>query len=126
MTSRNIWPSGAFSETQVCAGSGRLANPYYNRYSCVVQKIVMKSDARKLKDILTIAEERGLFRGTRNKMVRGRMPEALVSKAKARTGIKSDTELLEVVLANLAVSDDYSEWLLSRRGTVSQNVDLEF
>lgn len=80
----------------------------------------------KLKDILIIAEERGLFNGTRTKVVRGRMPEALVRKAKARTGIKSDTKLLEVALANLAVADDYLEWLLSRRGTVSRDVDLEF
>lgn len=86
----------------------------------------MKSDARKLKDILTIAEEKGLFRGTRTKVVRGRMPEALVSRAKARTGIKSDTQLLELALANLAVADDYPEWLLSHRGTVSPDVDLEF
>ncbi|PYS26255.1 MAG: hypothetical protein DMG11_20575 [Acidobacteria bacterium] len=86
----------------------------------------MKSDARKLKDIMTIAEERGLFRGARTKVMRGRMPEALVSKAKARTGIKSDTELLEVALANLAVADDYPEWLLSQRGTISGDVDLEF
>jgi hypothetical protein len=80
----------------------------------------------RLKDMLVIAEERGLLRGTRTKVVRGRMPEALVSKAKARTGIKSDTELLEVALANLAVADDYPEWLLSRRSTVSRDVDLEF
>lgn len=86
----------------------------------------MKSSARKFKDMLMIAEEKGLFRGTRTKVVRGRMPEALVSKAKARTGIKSDTELLEVALANLAVADDYPDWLLSRRGSVSQDVDLEF
>ncbi len=89
----------------------------------------MKSAAtkrNKLKEVLLIAEERGLFRGARTKVVRGRMPEALVSKAKARTGIKSDTELLEVALANLAVADDYPEWLLSRKGTVSSDVDLEF
>ena len=86
----------------------------------------MKSDTRKLKDIMTIAEEKGLFRGTRTKMVRGRMPEALVRKAKARTGIKSDTELLELALANLAVADDYAEWLLSCKGTVSPDIDLEF
>jgi len=86
----------------------------------------MKSDARRLKDILMIAEEKGLFRGTRTKVMRGRMPEALVSKAKARTGIKSDTELLELALANLAVADDYLDWLLSRRGTVSKDIDLEF
>ena len=89
----------------------------------------MKSAAtkrNKLKEVLLIAEERGLFRGARTKVVRGRMPEALVSKAKARTGIKSDTELLEVALANLAVADDYPEWLLSRKDTVSPDVDLEF
>ena len=80
----------------------------------------------KLREVLVIAEERGLFRGGRTRVVRGRMPEALVNKAKARTGIKSDTELLEVALANLAVADDYPEWLLSRRGTVSKDVDLEF
>jgi hypothetical protein len=80
----------------------------------------------KLKEVLVIAEERGLFQGARSRVVRGRMPEALVSKAKARTGIKSDTELLEVALANLAVADDYADWLLARKGTVDRDVDLEF
>ena len=86
----------------------------------------MKRGAGKMRDIVMIAEEKGLFRGTRTKVMRGRMPEALVSRAKARTGIKSDTELLEVALAHLAVADDYPDWLLSRRSTVSQDVDLEF
>jgi len=58
--------------------------------------------------------------------VRGRMPEALVSQAKKRTGIQSDTDLIEVALANIAVGDDYAEWLLSRQGTVDPEVDLEF
>ncbi|HEX7361480.1 MAG TPA: hypothetical protein VF283_13405 [Bryobacteraceae bacterium] len=54
------------------------------------------------------------------------MPEKLVARAKARTGLKSDTDLIEVALANLAVADDYAEWLLSQRGTVDPNIDLEF
>jgi hypothetical protein len=82
--------------------------------------------AEKLRDVMVIAEESGLFRGTRTRVVRGRMPEALVNKAKDRTGITSDTDLLEVALANLAVADDYSEWLLSRRGRIGQDVNLEF
>ena len=80
----------------------------------------------KLKDVLVIAEETGLLRGARTRIVRGRMPAALVNKAKARTGIHSDTDLLELALANLAVSDDYPEWLLSRKGTVRSDMDLEF
>jgi hypothetical protein len=53
------------------------------------------------------------------------MPEALVARAKARTGVKSDTALIELALASLAVADDYPEWLLSQRASVSQEIDLE-
>jgi hypothetical protein len=54
------------------------------------------------------------------------MPEALVTRAKKRTGIDSDTDLIEVALANIAVADDYAGWLFSRSGTVSSEADLEF
>jgi hypothetical protein len=53
------------------------------------------------------------------------MPEALVNKAKSRTGIESDTELLEVALAHLALADDYPDWLLSRRGSITPDLDLD-
>ena len=54
------------------------------------------------------------------------MPKALVAKAKARTGVQSDTKLIEVALANLAVADDYADWILGQRGTISRDLDLEF
>ncbi|MFZ0707305.1 MAG: hypothetical protein WAM71_17025 [Candidatus Korobacteraceae bacterium] len=54
------------------------------------------------------------------------MPNALVAKAKARCGVQSDTELIEVALANLAVADEYPNWLLAQRGKVSKDLDLEF
>lgn len=84
------------------------------------------SGGRKFDDILMLAERGGLLRGERTKIVRGRMPEALVSEAKKRTGVKSDTDLIEVALANIAVADDYAEWLLSRRGMVGAEVQLDF
>jgi hypothetical protein len=75
---------------------------------------------------MIIAEREGLLRGERTEVVRGRMPEALVARAKKRTGINSNTVLIQVALANIAVEDDYADWLLSRRGTVSPEADLEF
>lgn len=84
-----------------------------------------KATSRKFHDVLMIAEREGLLRRERTRVLRGRMPEALVSEAKKRTGIKSDTDLIEVALANVAVADDYSEWLLSRRGSVDPGVPLE-
>jgi len=80
----------------------------------------------KLRDVMVIAEREGLLRGERIQVVRGRMPEALVARAKKRTGIDSDTDLIEVALANIAVADDYADWLLSRRGAVDSEVELEF
>jgi hypothetical protein len=47
-------------------------------------------------------------------------------KSKKRAGIDSDTKLIEVALANIAVADDYADWLLSRSGAVASGADLEF
>ena len=73
-----------------------------------------------------MAKQEGLLHGGRTKILRGRMPEALVSEAKKRSGIKSDTDLIELALANIAMSDNYGEWLLSRRGTIDPEIDLEY
>ena len=78
----------------------------------------------KVRELLEIAENHGLLRGSRTTLVRGRMPDALVEKAKARTGINSDTKLLEAALANLAVGDEYPDWLISQRGKIPKDVDL--
>lgn len=75
---------------------------------------------------LAIAEQQGLLKGRRTLVLRGRMPEVLVAAAKQKTGISSDSKLLEAALASLAVADDYAEWLYSQRGTVDPDLDLEF
>ena len=80
----------------------------------------------KLREVMIIAEEEGLLRGERTQVVRGRMPKELVARAKKRTGIDSDTELIEIALAHVAVEDDYADWLLSRRGVIGREADLEF
>jgi hypothetical protein len=75
--------------------------------------------------VLALADEAGLLAGARTTVVRGRMPQALVTRAKARTGIESDTALIELALASLAVADDFPGWLLSQKGTVAADLDLD-
>ena len=82
--------------------------------------------SRRIGEALSIAEEQGLLGGGRSLMVRGRMPSLLVEQAKKKTGIQSDSKLIEAALANIAVADDYADWLLAQRGTVSKDLDLEF
>jgi hypothetical protein len=79
-----------------------------------------------LREVLAIAEERGLLSGSRTHVLRGRMPVGLVQQAKLKSGISSDSKLLEAALANLAVADDYAQWLLAQRGTINPELDLEF
>jgi len=77
-------------------------------------------------DLVRVAAEHGLLRHGKTIVIRGRMPPALVARAKARTGITSDSELIEAALATLAVADDYAEWLIAQRGRIDPAVDLEF
>jgi hypothetical protein len=90
------------------------------------RNLLHKSPQGSLREVLTIAEERGLLSGSRTHMLRGRMPVGLVQQAKLKSGISSDSKLLEAALANLAVSDDYAQWLLAQRGTINPELDLEF
>ena len=81
-----------------------------------------KSPARphlseRMRDAVAIASEKGLLDGGRTVMLRGRMPAELVKTAKLKTGIESDSKLIEAALANLAVEEDYWDWFISQRGT---------
>ena len=80
----------------------------------------------RFQEALAIAEQSGLLGGAKTEVLRGRMPRALVQKAKARSGARTNTELIEIALANLATADEYTEWLLSQWGTVPKDIDLEF
>jgi hypothetical protein len=82
--------------------------------------------SRRVDDALAIAEHQGLLSGGRTLTVRGRMPSMLVEQAKKKTGIQSDSKLIEAALATIVAQDDYADWLLAQRGTVARDVDLEF
>jgi hypothetical protein len=84
------------------------------------------ASSRREVDVLSIAEQQGLLSGGRTRTLRGRMPSLLVKQAKKRTGIQSDSKLIEAALANIVVADEYADWLLNQRVTVSKDLDLEF
>ena len=84
------------------------------------------ASSRRIDDALAIAGLQGLLSGGRTLTVRGRMPSSLVEQAKLKTGIKSDSKLIEAALANIVVADEYADWLLAQRGSVSKDLDLEF
>jgi hypothetical protein len=58
--------------------------------------------------------------------ISGRVHRRLVDAAKQRTGLTSETALLEYALAKVAIEDNFGEQFARLRGTVSKDVDLEF
>lgn len=82
--------------------------------------------SRRFGDALSIAEQQGLLSGSRTRTLRGRMPSQLVERAKKKTGIQSDSKLIEAALANIVAEDEYADWLFDQKGTVSKDLDLEF
>src|ERR1700687_1878028 len=75
--------------------------------------------------VLETAKEAGLLAGAMGRIA-GRIRKQLVDAARARSGIESDTELLEYALARVALEDDFGPKLIAREGRVPQDIDLEF
>ena len=75
--------------------------------------------------VLARAAESGLTSGKGGR-ISGRVSPALIERAKARTGLQSDTELIAFALANVAIEDDFVPVFRSLRGTVDPELDLNF
>jgi hypothetical protein len=77
--------------------------------------------------VLEVAKAEGLIPASdKDAKVSGRIHRGLLNAAKRRTGIESETALLEYALAKVAIEDDFGAHLAKLRGTVSKDVDLEF
>jgi hypothetical protein len=75
--------------------------------------------------VMAAAERSGLLK-EKSGRIGGRVSTALVEQAKARTGIETDTDLIEFALANVALEDRFAEAFKAVRGTVDPDLKLGF
>lgn len=75
--------------------------------------------------VMHAAELSGLLRGKGGR-IGGRVSPALVRHAKRRTGIETDTELIEFALASVALEDNFAETFKEARGKVDRELKLGF
>jgi hypothetical protein len=75
--------------------------------------------------VMEAAERAGLLedKGSR---IAGRVSRALIEQAKRRTGIESDTDLIEFALASIALEDNFAEVFKASRGKVDPDLKLGF
>lgn len=72
------------------------------------------------------AEQAGLLSGERTEHLSVRTTHALVAEAKRRTGISSNTELVEMALAVIAAPDPVSAFMMETYGALGGRHTLEF
>ena len=80
--------------------------------------------ARRQELVLREAREAGLVGDEKDARISGRVRRALIEEAKRRTGLSSDTELVEYALARVALEDEFGARLVRRKGAVPPDVDL--
>jgi len=75
---------------------------------------------------LQSARTAGLLGGAKSARVAGRVTAELVSAAKKSAGLSSDTDLIELALARLAMEDDFGAKLVRNKGALPRDIDIEF
>lgn len=75
--------------------------------------------------VMQAAERQGLL-DDKSSRISGRVSPALIAKAKKRTGIKGDSELIAYALAQLALEDEFAEAFKRARGKVDPDLKLDF
>jgi len=81
---------------------------------------------RSARDQAVLAQARalGLLGEAKSARIAGRVSAKLVAAAKKRAGLKSDTEVIEIALATLALEDDFGAKLVRRKGSIPRDLDL--
>lgn len=75
--------------------------------------------------VMQAAERSGLL-GEKSSRIGGRVSPALIERAKRRTGIETDTDLIAFALASVALEDDFARTFKETRGTVDPDLKLGF
>ena len=75
--------------------------------------------------VMRAAEQSGLL-GGKSGRIGGRVSPALVEQAKRRTGIETDTDLIEFALATIALEDRFAAVFKEARGKVDPELRLGF
>lgn len=75
--------------------------------------------------VMAAAQRSGLLQ-EKSGRIGGRVSPALVERAKARTGIEADTDLIEFALASIALEDKFAESFKAARGSVDGDLKLGF
>ncbi len=75
---------------------------------------------------LDTAREAGLLGQTKDARIAGRVSAKLLGLVRAKLGMFSDSDIIELALTTLALEDESGAELLKRKGSVPRDIELGF
>lgn len=86
-----------------------------------------RKELAELRNRATLATARaaGLLGTGKDARVAGRVSSTLVSAAKRSAGLSSDSDVIEVALARLALEDDFGARLVRNKGSIPRELAIE-
>lgn len=78
----------------------------------------------RLKFALVELERSGALAGARSKKLSMRVDPGLIEAARQRTGLRSDSDLVNAALAMIAAGDDFGAWLVRQSGRLPEDFEL--
>ena len=74
--------------------------------------------------VVALKNAAGVARDKKSQRIGGRISPKLVALARRKTGIRSDSDLIEAGLLTLATEDDFGRWLIAQAGRLDKDLDL--
>lgn len=69
-------------------------------------------------------ERSGALVGARSLKLSTRVDPGLIDAARRRTGLRSDSDLINAALAVIAAGDDFGTWLIGQAGRLPEDFEL--
>lgn len=69
-------------------------------------------------------ERSGALAGARSKKLSMRVDPGLIEAARRRTGLRSNSDLVNAALAMIAAGDDFGPWLVRQSGRLPEDFEL--
>ena len=74
----------------------------------------------RLKFAVVALERSGTLTGARSQKLSTRVDPGLIEAARRRTGLRSDSDLINAALAVIAAGDDFGAWLVTQAGRLPE------
>jgi hypothetical protein len=103
----------------------KKARPRGHRASLARAKSTDPITSARIAFALSALLAKGKLTGARTERLSARVDPGLIEAARRKTGLNSDSELINAALAVLAAPDDFGPWFAGQAGRLPKDFELE-